>query len=251
MDIEQIYRINRTLKSCKYFVDFFNSQLPVINMKHSKSLLILFQIIILFFACKPQSKKEVVNEIQLSKKEQAIDSTLYYFPMEKLLNPAIFIGHDTFMNKWYSEKLFAMNEPIIYLDKSESEIYRFTWLRTFHNPISIRIEKKEDEHSLYWKLCDGAGGYESGKLVQNKQEKIEKKVWTTFSQMVQRINFWELESTENKLGSDGSRWILEAKTKDKYHVVVRWTPSNKSKFYETCDYLIRLTNLEINEEDKY
>ncbi len=175
----------------------------------------------------------------------------FYFPLEVFKDTSIYVGHDKFVDTWYSQNLYAMHEPIFYADKSEKEIYRFTWLRTFHNPISIRIEKNGDIYTLYWKLCNGAGGYDPGELTVNTQKKIDREIWNEFQKHLNQINFWRMSTNEMERGEDGSQWILEGKIAKKYHVVDRWTPNKESNYYQCCDFLLRLTDLKIKESDKY
>jgi hypothetical protein len=179
------------------------------------------------------------------------DSSQFYFPLEVFTDTSRYIGPDTLLNTWYSQHLFAMREPIIFIDKSQNVIYRFTWLRTFHNPIAIRIEKHRDSYILYWKLCDGAGGYEPGKLKIDEQKTIDKQTWDIFMSKIDNCDFWNLETNERELlGRDGSQWILEGKDEKRYHVVDRWTPEGGT-YYQCCDFLIQLTNIKINDRDKY
>ena len=174
----------------------------------------------------------------------------FYFPSKLLGGDDQWL--DSFLNKWYSEQLFAMREPIIFSDKSNKEIYRFTWLRTFDNPIAIRIEKQDSTYLLFWKVCNGAGGYEPGQLTENKQKTIDKETWDKFKSKLNDINFWNLPTKENEImGTDGSQWILEGKKDSKYHTVDRWSPSEKGKYYQCCDFLIGLTDLKIKADDKY
>ena len=51
-------------------------------------------------------------------------------------------GYDKFVNRWYGSHLTALGEPSLYTqrDDASKRIYRFTWLRTFHRPISVRLE---------------------------------------------------------------------------------------------------------------
>lgn len=169
------------------------------------------------------------------------DSTKFYFPA----------NFDSFNNEWYSEHLFAMREPILFFDSSQTEIYRFVWLRTFHNPISIRIEKQQNICLLTWKLCNGAGGYEPGQLTIAKQKQIDNAIWEKFKTLLTQIDFWNLDTEEKEImGLDGSQWILEGKKGEKYHVVDRWSPKN-DKYSQCCDFLIKLTDLTFGDEDKY
>jgi hypothetical protein len=212
-------------------------------------------LILLFFltTCSGQNCNYSKTDV-LSIKDTAFvpsDSNQFYFPLEVFRDTSIFVGYDTFVVSWYSEHLFAMREPIFYSDKSQKEIFRFTWLRTFHNPVAIRIEKLGDTYILYWKLCNGAGGYEPGELIINKQKEINKLTWDEFQKRLNEIEFWKMDTNEEKFGLDGSQWILEGKNLKHYHIVDRWTPSENSKYYQCCDFLIGLTDLEIKDGEKY
>lgn len=155
-----------------------------------------------------------------------------------------------FVVSWYSGQLKAMDEPVL-KDIQNGEVYRFTWLRTFHNPITIRLTKKENEINLTWKQCDGAGGYSPGKLTIDKSKKLSQNDWETFLNMLREIDYWNLPTNEpDVMGCDGAQWILEGVNEGRYHVVDRWTPRN-TDFSKVCMYLLDLTNLKIKEKEKY
>lgn len=207
-------------------------------------------------ACNGQSSKNSASNTTvytLSKDTAFVptDSNQFYFPLEVFRDTSIYVGHDTFVDAWYSQHLFAMREPILYADKSQNEYYRFTWLRTFHNPVAIRIEKKSDTYTLHWKLSNGAGGYQPGQVIINKQKVIDKSTWDEFQKRLNQIDFWKMNTSERTFGNDGSQWILEGKIEKQYHVVDRWTPSEKNNYYQCCDFLIGLTDLNIKGQDKY
>ena len=174
-----------------------------------------------------------------------------YFPINSFNDFSGDTLYNSFINKWYSGQLFALKEPIIFSNETQDEIYRFTWLRTFHNPIAIRIEKQDGNYTLYWKLANGAGGYDPGELEINKQKTLDKKIWEEFISKLNGADFWNLGVVHNENGKDGSQWILEGKSTNKYHVVDRWSPGKGSKFYECCDYLLSSTDLIISYEKKY
>jgi hypothetical protein len=179
------------------------------------------------------------------------DSNVYYFPSELLCDEEAYTGQATFLNKWYSKHLFAMREPIVFKDKSKTESYRFTWLRTFNDPVAIRIEKHNDVYALYWKSCEGSGGYAPGKLIVDQQKLISEETWIEFIKRLNQIDFWNLSTREKNLGMDGAQWILEGKKPTQYHIVDRWTPGESSDYYQCCSFLIDLAELDINPADKY
>jgi hypothetical protein len=158
-----------------------------------------------------------------------------------------------FVINWYSGQLKALEEPAL-SDSIPAKIYRFTWLRTFHNPIVIGIENINDSITLYWKVCDGMGGYEPGKIIENKKKRLSLQDWTDFTDKIDSIDFWNLPSKEDKLGGvDGAQWILEGKDFRKYHFVDRWSGDIRlgDKIGAICLGLINLTDLKIKEKEIY
>src|ERR1700753_1784508 len=109
-----------------------------------------------------------------------------YFPA----GPDDTLHLSTFEIKWFSEQLTALEEPVIFNDSTGFEGYRFTWLRTFHNPIAIRIEKQGEVYRLFWKKCDGAGGYAPGEIITDRKKKLTAKEWDDFKKLVDSIDFW-------------------------------------------------------------
>jgi hypothetical protein len=188
------------------------------------------------------------------------DSNQFYFPLKTFRDSSLlkvfpdssfYISHDRSVNTRYSKNLFIMREPIVYMDKSQNEVFRFTWLRSFEEPIAIRIEKHDESYLIFWKSCSLNNDNNPAKLTVTKQKRIDKQTWDEFQSRISQIDFWYLKTNENVFDNDGSHWILEGKTPEKYHVVDRWSPKNESAFYQCCDFLIELTNLKIKNRDKY
>jgi hypothetical protein len=138
-----------------------------------------------------------------------------------------------------------MKEPLLFNKETNKETYRFTWLRTFHEPVVIRIEKEGNTYKVFWKETNGAGGYEPGKLTVNQSRKIDKKDWDMFIALLDSVNYWNMKTNFTDTGNDGAIWILEASTPEQYYVVNRWSPGKKDKFHIACNFLIELTDLEI------
>lgn len=146
-----------------------------------------------------------------------------------------------FRINWYGKHLDALDEPILNVSLP-TKVFRFTWLRTFNNPIVIRLENNNNSITLYWKVSDGAGGYEPGKIIINKSKKLTIKKWYEFVANIFLIDFWNLPTVDNSFELDGSQWILEGKELGKYHVVDRWSGG---EIYRVCLKLLKLTDLKI------
>lgn len=153
-----------------------------------------------------------------------------------------------FSINWYSKHLNALNEPVL-SDTLPTKIYRFTYLRTFDNPIVIRIENDNDTISIHWKVSDGAGGYEPGEIIESQSKKLSTEDWELIENKIDSIDFWNLPTNETGLmGTDGSQWILEGKSLGKYKVVDRWCGG---KISSVCRELIDLTGLKLKKDDIY
>ena len=196
--------------------------------------LILF-LILSIISCKTQYYTAVEKKPQKGE---------FYFPIRiKNIKGELNGRLDTFQNNWYSEHLYSLKEPILKEIKPQNiEIYRYTNLGTWSNPISYRVEKTDSTLILSKRRTDGQGGYDAGKLVENKIKLIELSDWTLLKEKLDTINFWNLKTHNETIGFDGSEWILEGYKNGKYHFVTRWTPDHygDKKFVETCVYFENL-----------
>ena len=156
----------------------------------------------------------------------------------------------TYFLERYSKHLSALKEPLVF-NQTEKTIYRFTWLRTFHKPVAIRLEKTNKSYTLYWKETSGAGGYDPGSLIVNSSKPLTKDQWDKFISLLQSTDFWNMTTNANVENiADGSKWIIEGIENGKYHVVDRTSPKNNN--FQTCGkYLIELTNLKVKTNDFY
>ena len=153
---------------------------------------------------------------------------------------------DSFLCKWYSKQLFALKEPILFTDQDRNKVvYRLTVLRTFANPYSIRVENADNEIILYWKECDGSGGYEPGSLIKDKEVKLSVKDWKEINKYIDEIEFWDLPTEDNSNDSppDGTTGIIEGLKNGEYHIVTHWNPENVdiSKLFQ---FLIEKTDID-------
>lgn len=135
---------------------------------------------------------------------------------------------DAFRQHWYGENLTAMGEQKIYRLKNQHGqfIFRFTWLRTFHHPICLRLEHTKDGKTvLYGKELNGAGGYEPGKVITDRKIELTSEQYKEFQKKLDSSYFNQLSTEDrNNEGSDGARWIFEVNDSGQYHVVDRWCP---------------------------
>jgi hypothetical protein len=65
--------------------------------------------------------------------------------------------------QWYSKHLRAMNQPSMWCGNEPDTEYRFTWLRTFHHPVVVRVTNTGNVTRIEAVELNGAGGYSPGK----------------------------------------------------------------------------------------
>jgi hypothetical protein len=135
--------------------------------------------------------------------------------------------------RWYAEHLRAMREPSLWeLSKDTSkQSYRFLWLRSFHHPVSARLEvAKDGTAQLFVKVLNGRGGYEPGHIILNRNIKVYKELVEQFLGLLKEADFWNSPTEEpensNEIRLDGAQWIIEGVTDGRYHVVDRWSPDD-------------------------
>lgn len=130
----------------------------------------------------------------------------------------------------FTSKLKALQEAPLFAEKIDpkTECYRFTWLRTFHHPVVLRIDGQADGTGKFRiKVTDGAGGYEPGKLVRNETKNWDERMMKMIRGRFLSEKFFEIPAyEEGALGCDGSEWIIEAVRDGKYHIVSRWSPES-------------------------
>lgn len=133
-----------------------------------------------------------------------------------------------FIEIWYSGHLQALEEEPLPRKSSdkESEVYRFTCLRTFHPPFSIRVDVVEGGGGILMrKLSSGQGGYDPGSLKERYTMELSQQATVALREAIDTVGFWDMPTTKREgVGFDGSQWIVEAVRNGRYHVVDRWSP---------------------------
>jgi hypothetical protein len=149
---------------------------------------------------------------------------------------------------------------VLPIDNPDAEIYRITFIPTFHNPIKIRVEKHKESYFLIAKRLSGQGGYDAGKLKTEKRRRVRPQEWSHLLELLKEAGFWELpyldkEPEPNEKGEmticlDGSEWVIEGVKNGQYHAVNRYCPEVKS-FEAIGLYLVRLSGLKVREWELY
>jgi hypothetical protein len=161
---------------------------------------------------------------------------------------------ETFRKSWYDGQYAALQEPPfgqLSAPATNREIYRFTWLRTFHHPIAIRVEIGNQRAQVFVKETDGAGGYNPGKLIQNLSFELTESELASFKSAIDESRFWLAPARDKVLGSDGAQWLFDACKNESCHVVDRWSPDEKKPFRNLGEFFLRLGKVKIPKDEIY
>jgi hypothetical protein len=168
-----------------------------------------------------------------------------YFPVSEV---------DEFHGQWYGAFLNAFDEPSLWerSKKSPAQAYRFTWLRTFHHPVVIRIEVRSDGIcELTAKVGLGSGGYDPGMLIRNGTSPLTKEQSEWFLNQV-ILKFWnEPHERDKPGGTDGSQWIIEGVKNGQYRIEDRWSPEAGPIHELEMAMAIGLAGLKVPKEEIY
>jgi hypothetical protein len=179
-------------------------------------------------------------------KENILDS-LSYFPRTTYSEVGDKIDSMSFI--WYSKILSDFDEPKL-ISKQNRSVYRFTWTRSFHEIMIIRLVISGDSGTLLTKTEIRKSIQQDKFSVDNKVRyrldsmRIEHSAIANFQVLINDNDFWKMNNTWDISAShDGAGWLLEAYDKENgYKMLYRHSPGQKEQnFRDICLFLIRLT----------
>ena len=217
-----------------------------------RAIFLILVVLTIFMSCKSSSDKRNEALANYDMLPVPVDSTVHYFDTKPDYKDTTANAITAFVNTWYSKMLFALKEPILKNYQGSKEIYRFTWLRSFNHPVSIRFEKQGDLIKLFTKVSNGAGGYVPGDLIVDKITDVALQEFYTLLEKIEETKFWSLSTEKEEASSDGSVWLFEVTKNNKYHLVTRHTPfvERYGNFRIVGEYLISLAKLDKKETEK-
>ena len=146
---------------------------------------------------------------------------------------------DEYRSDWYSSHLRAAREPRLGEVAPIHEVdgigvLRFTWLRTFHAPVMVRVEATADgELRLAATELSGAGGYDPGRIARRIERRLSADETARLTALVIETRVLDLppsddcpvvaETGEIIIHGDGAHWIIEANGPEGYRYIDRWS----------------------------
>ncbi|HKH63821.1 MAG TPA: hypothetical protein VKA49_23460, partial [Flavitalea sp.] len=151
---------------------------------------------------------------------------------------------------WFSESLAWFEEPIL-RSAYKGNVYRLLWLRSFHVPVVIRLQKNKGRVSICWKVPQYNANLDSYDSPAEFKKRITKAQWKKFQKLLATIDYWSMISKDYlSTCVDGAIWLLEASINGRYKVTER-NGCTYQKYTKCLSYLISLTDLNIRNKDIY
>jgi len=157
------------------------------------------------------------------------------------------VNTDSFKLKWFSEVLAENKEPILSNYYLGTDIYRLTWLRSFHQGLVIKIIKDKNDYTIETKWLDWAD-----QKAHISTKRITADIIAELENLLKVHKFYFSESYDWEFpGNDGSEWILEAHTANRYHFLNKWSPDfgHSKGLREIGEFIIE--NSDAKEEEIY
>lgn len=133
---------------------------------------------------------------------------------------------------FYTGYLAAMKEPSLFKRDKERPDFelRFTWLRTFHDPLAIRIWRLHDTYMIRTIRLARQKDYSPGPATLDKTRKLTPTEWQTLKTLIDIPSMLKPMSEQEQLattgGADGAMWIFETWAEEKYQMLEFWCPKD-------------------------
>jgi hypothetical protein len=128
-----------------------------------------------------------------------------------------------FVAEWYGRHLRAAGEAPLF--EATRPTLRFTWLRTFHAPVVIRLDTAADGTvTMTATELSGQGGYEPGTVARRIERSLSAAEAAALKRVVEETAVLQQAPRTCDLGLDGAQWIVEAAGPGGYRFVDRQSP---------------------------
>ena len=236
----------------------------------------LFLLILIFYSCSGNriTKDNYIKDSTFTDlKGYPTSEYPDYFP-DSIQSDSVYIrtNMDSFKKGWFSSVLYATGQPVLFNYYLGHPQYRFILLRSFDPPIVFTLNKEKGkvwietrmlskilwfwhqvvvDSTTYWvdpNQDSALTKYENkadtikkadwhGEIKINQRTELTIKDWKEFEKIVAKQSFWTMAPYRSSDGIDGSQWIIEGHSKNKYWMVNRWSPQDSIR--EMGDFMIK------------
>lgn len=142
-------------------------------------------------------------------------------------------GHAYFekgKESYYTAYLAAMKEPALMGRRYPADTFalRFTWLRSFHDPIAIRVWREGDEYRIRGVRLARHHDYGPGAITKDGARSLTKSEIMEIQKFTSAKDLWQPLNNQEKYamagGMDGAQWIFELRNHQDYTMIDLWAP---------------------------
>jgi hypothetical protein len=171
---------------------------------------------VLFFSCTSKKSNPVIDHFESNIPEKAGVS---------------YLSTDSFVSRWYSEELYSLKEPILYSYSGEGQAIRLVWLRSFENPVVVRLNNFND--TVYATIKELSTKYSrkgASQFVRDTIIPVDISKWKESLSILETNAFWNAPEKDslNLNAKDGTPWFLECRLRDRYRFINRWDEGSLS-----------------------
>jgi hypothetical protein len=154
---------------------------------------------------------------------------------------------------WCSLALQDLKEDSLLPLSPDSEVYRFTWIPSFHASRVIRVERRGNVYSLHVKEV----GKENGPLAIDRRILLTPTQWQGLQQHLEQARFWTRDRFaphRNLVYVDGAYWLFEGGRQGRYRALDILSPepdSNAGPFYALGVFLSELAGIPLDKDALY
>jgi hypothetical protein len=154
---------------------------------------------------------------------------------------------DDFRADWYCKNLKAAELRQL----GAGPTYRFIYLPTFHAPRFATVAMEPDVPVVRGVVLSGRGGYEPGKVAKATRRVLTQGEWQLLQQRLENAGIWEPPDTDDRPGTDGSRWVLEGRDSTRYRLHDLWSPKRARfpQYVKACMYMLDLAGIRPEAEE--
>ncbi|MGE6760521.1 hypothetical protein ACQKGO_21060 [Corallococcus interemptor] len=153
----------------------------------------------------------------------------------------------------YSLMLLLLREDSMLPLTPDSEVYRFTWIPSFHANRSIRVARRGNVYSLHVKV----EGKDEGALATDRRILLTPTQWQVLQQRLEQARFWSEVHFSSPLPyayGDGATWLFEGGRNGRYRALDIHSPNRDGlagPFYELGAFLLELSGIPMTEHTLY
>lgn len=154
----------------------------------------------------------------------------------------------------YAGVLRAMGEGTLWGSRV-AESYRFLWLRSFHNPVMVRVDRTPAGTFVTAKQLDGSGSV-PGCVNRSVRRQLSDEETDGLLARYRAVFATPLPASGSgnlTVGADGAQWVFE-KTGESVRVVRDlWSPDEPrfAAYRALCLYMVRLARFHVPENEVY